>query len=200
MAEILDLDKVEGFFRGLYLNTLNICTPSELLEFDGLSDDESRVIFIMKLQAYKDLKYTRVLDERNEINALQMKKLGNKAFLAKNWQLALEFYNNCVLQTPTGNGNELLFIIAHVILKFDIRLEFTFVFFGYRIDSGEQMAIALANRSAALYHLEKYDLALSDIALAEQSYPKELLYKLKERAARCHLAKKNLGVALKAFQ
>lgn len=64
----------------------------------------------------------------------------------------------------------------------------------------EKFAIALANRSAALYHLEKYNLALSDIGLAEKGYPKEIMYKLKERAARCHLANKSFELALKAFQ
>lgn len=64
----------------------------------------------------------------------------------------------------------------------------------------EKFAIALANRSAALYHLEKYNLALSDIDLAEKGYPKEIMYKLKERAARCHLANKTFELALRAFQ
>lgn len=62
------------------------------------------------------------------------------------------------------------------------------------------MAIALANRSAALYHLEKYDLALVDITLAEKNYPKDMMYKLKERAARCYLANKNYELAVKSFQ
>lgn len=48
--------------------------------------------------------------------------------------------------------------------------------------------------------MQKYDLALQDIELAEKNYPVELLHKLKERSARCYLAKKNLGRALKSFQ
>lgn len=61
-------------------------------------------------------------------------------------------------------------------------------------------AILLANRSAALYHMEKYDHALQDIKLAEVNYPVEMRHKLKERSARCHLALKNMGQALKSFQ
>lgn len=34
----------------------------------------------------------------------------------------------------------------------------------------------------------------------DANYPKDMMYKLKERKARCMLAKKNLGEALKAFQ
>lgn len=192
MAEILDLDKVEGFFRGVYLNILNGCAPDELQRFNNLRDDESRVIFMMNLKAMKELKFTRAHDERSEAAALQLKKNGNTAFLAKNWQLALDWYNKCVLQTPTGNGNDLWWFFEIIRFKFDSCL--------FWFQAGEQMAIALANRSAALYHLEKYDLSLRDIALAEQSYPKEMMYKLKERAARCHLANRNLAGALKSFR
>lgn len=58
----------------------------------------------------------------------------------------------------------------------------------------------MANRSAALYHMEKYDHAIQDIELAEENYPVEMIYKLKERAARCYLAKKSYEKALNAFK
>lgn len=58
----------------------------------------------------------------------------------------------------------------------------------------------LANRSAAMYHLEDYDHALMDIELAEKKYPRDMMYKLKERKAKCWLAKKHHEKALKAFQ
>lgn len=62
------------------------------------------------------------------------------------------------------------------------------------------MSVALANRSAALYHMEDYDQALRDISLAMPNYPKYLSHKLYERKARCHLAKKDFEDALKAFK
>lgn len=61
-------------------------------------------------------------------------------------------------------------------------------------------AILLANRSAALYHMEKFSHALNDIELAEENYPTEMLYKLKERTARCYLALKQYRNALKSFK
>lgn len=52
-----------------------------------------------------------------------------------------------------------------------------------------------------LYHQEQYDAALKEIERAiEANYPKDMMYKLKERKARCLLAKKSLKEALKAFQ
>lgn len=64
----------------------------------------------------------------------------------------------------------------------------------------DDFGILLANRSAALYHMEKFDHALQDIELAEENYPTEMMYKLKERAARCHLAKKCYEKALFSFK
>lgn len=63
------------------------------------------------------------------------------------------------------------------------------------------VAILFANRSAVLYHMEHYDVALKEIERAiNAGYPKEMLYKLKERKARCLLAKKNHKEAMHAFQ
>lgn len=64
-----------------------------------------------------------------------------------------------------------------------------------------ELGIFLANRSAALHNLEMYDLALKDIEQAiRMGYPQELLYKLEERRARCHLALKNHPTAVEAFR
>ncbi|XP_037955909.1 SET and MYND domain-containing protein 4-like [Teleopsis dalmanni] len=62
-------------------------------------------------------------------------------------------------------------------------------------------AIALANRSATLYHMKKYDESLIDIKRSmELGYPKDLLYKLYERQARCYMAKMNYPCTIAAFK
>lgn len=68
-------------------------------------------------------------------------------------------------------------------------------------DQEGDLAVIFANRSAALYHMEKHDLALKDIARAiEANYPKEMRYKLKEREAKCFLAQEKHAEALQAFK
>ena len=58
------------------------------------------------------------------------------------------------------------------------------------------LALSLANRSAALVHLKKYDLAVNDIQLALQSsYPESQRYKLYDRLGYCH---QQLGDYVKA--
>lgn len=50
----------------------------------------------------------------------------------------------------------------------------------------EDYGLALANRSAALYHLEEYDACIQDIHRAESNkYPTYLSYKLYEREVKC---------------
>lgn len=49
------------------------------------------------------------------------------------------------------------------------------------------LALALANRSAALVHLKEYHLAVRDIQLAlESNYPENQRYKLYDRLGYCH--------------
>ncbi|CRL06994.1 CLUMA_CG020005, isoform A [Clunio marinus] len=68
-------------------------------------------------------------------------------------------------------------------------------------ENSTDISIIFANRSAVLYHTQQYDAALKEIERAvDENYPKDLMYKLKERKARCLLAKKNHVEALKAFQ
>jgi hypothetical protein len=56
-------------------------------------------------------------------------------------------------------------------------------------DGEPQLAMAFANRSAALFHLAEYTRALVDIDQAlSNRYPVELRYKLAERQAKCLMA------------
>jgi len=49
-------------------------------------------------------------------------------------------------------------------------------------DGSKELSLCLANRSAVLFSLKAYALALDDIKLAfEVGYPKELWFKLLER-------------------
>ncbi|XP_066589940.1 SET and MYND domain-containing protein 4-like isoform X2 [Prorops nasuta] len=58
----------------------------------------------------------------------------------------------------------------------------------YAPADSEDLPVAIANRSAALYYLGKYEDCLKDINLAiELDYPEKLRFKLYLRAVECHL-------------
>ncbi|EDS42181.1 conserved hypothetical protein [Culex quinquefasciatus] len=63
-----------------------------------------------------------------------------------------------------------------------------------------EMSLIVANRSAALFHLNKYEHALQDIELAlELKYPQDMHYKLMERKARCYFGMKDLPNAFEYY-
>ncbi|XP_008202496.1 SET and MYND domain-containing protein 4 [Nasonia vitripennis] len=65
----------------------------------------------------------------------------------------------------------------------------------------KELGVILANRSAAFYHLDKFDLALRDCEEAlKVGYPKHLTYKVAERRARCLLGLKSHTKAMEAFK
>ncbi|XP_076232115.1 protein-lysine N-methyltransferase SMYD4 [Calliopsis andreniformis] len=65
----------------------------------------------------------------------------------------------------------------------------------------QDLGVILANRSATLYHLERHDYALTDVEEAMRvGYPRNLLYKLEERRARCLLGLKRHAEAVQAFR
>lgn len=67
--------------------------------------------------------------------------------------------------------------------------------------TAEELSIVLANRSAALNHLEQYEDTLSDIKRClALGYPRHLRYKVYERRARCLLVLKRNKEAISAFQ
>ena len=70
-----------------------------------------------------------------------------------------------------------------------------------RTCSPPDLGVILANRSATLYHLEKYNYGLTDAEEALRvGYPQELLYKIEERRARCLLGLKRHHEAVLAFR
>ena len=59
-----------------------------------------------------------------------------------------------------------------------------------------ELSLAFANRSAVLYHLQKYELCLLDIEYSlKYDYPEELRYKLFDRRGKCY---RQLGMSHKA--
>lgn len=66
---------------------------------------------------------------------------------------------------------------------------------------GELLALGFANRSAALFHLERFPEALDDIHMAlSEGYPSKLLYKLFDRQALCLLKLGEVSKARESLQ
>ncbi|XP_011502335.1 PREDICTED: SET and MYND domain-containing protein 4-like [Ceratosolen solmsi marchali] len=72
--------------------------------------------------------------------------------------------------------------------KYFLSIKYYTLSLQYAPSESEDLPLALANRSAALFYIEKYEACIKDIKLALQyNYPKNILYKLHLRAAHCYL-------------
>ncbi|XP_058447148.1 SET and MYND domain-containing protein 4-like [Malaya genurostris] len=68
-------------------------------------------------------------------------------------------------------------------------------------DNDLEKSIVLANRSAVLFRLNKFEEALQDIDLSiHLDYPKCMQYQLSERKARCYLGLRDLPAALEFYR
>lgn len=114
MAEVVDLGTCDGFFKDLYINIEKSCNKEDLRQFTACKTDEERIRFMHNVKAFKDLKYSRVYSAKNDGAAQNFKNEGNLAFQLRQWKLALDFYNKCVLMTPVDNG-----MYAYIFWKFN---------------------------------------------------------------------------------
>ncbi|XP_014292302.1 SET and MYND domain-containing protein 4 [Halyomorpha halys] len=111
-------------------------------------------------------KINKINNGKNKDEAKILKDKGNNAFQTANYGLALKLYTKSLMKSPIN-------------------------------EESNEVSIIRANRSAASYHLEEYQAALNDIDLAlRHGYPKDLIYKIKDRKARCLLALKQNKTAL----
>ncbi|CAI6367479.1 unnamed protein product [Macrosiphum euphorbiae] len=156
----------------------NILKTSDWDEFTKSTDDKQKIQFVYERlyaggQVSGGCQNTK--DEpasyKNGEKSMEMKKSGTDYFQKSDYRNALNWYSLAVLHCPQTKD--------------------------WRI----QLSIIYANRSACLYHLKNYDLAISDVQRAlDNGYPKDLRYKVYDRKARCLLATKQLKLAVESFR
>ncbi|XP_055641050.1 SET and MYND domain-containing protein DDB_G0273589-like isoform X2 [Toxorhynchites rutilus septentrionalis] len=168
----MEITESEGFFHQDYDKFRSNINDSEFLDFSRLRNDEQRVRFVNELRDRLGglWKIERQVENSKCLSkTLELKELGNEAFMEEKWSDALGHYNKAFLYVPSGKSLD--------------------------------KAIVLANRSAVLFHLKKYDQAVLDMDLSiELNYPQDMMYKLMERKARCYLGNKDPLKALKYYR
>ncbi|KAG5673986.1 hypothetical protein PVAND_003982 [Polypedilum vanderplanki] len=172
-----------GFFLNLYQNTRNALKSDELQTFSGLNNNIERMKFVHNVSMIE-----KKLNLKRHDREQTHRTNNDEIYFYKDLNCALEMkkIGNKFFQNQQWNEALNFYNKSYIMIP---------------SDSQKDVAILFANRSAVLYHLENYDAALKEIERAIAcSYPKEMMYKLKERKARCFLAKKDLKEALKAFK
>ncbi|XP_069689519.1 SET and MYND domain-containing protein 4-like isoform X2 [Periplaneta americana] len=165
------LDTESGYLKSHHSNLHKSVNEEELNDLSTLKNDEDRFVFVYKLPIVHEYEVKASDSGKNETEAKQLKDEGNKAFQNGKYFSALLLYTKSIRKTPWGKG------------------------------STKDLAITVANRSAAFYYIQKYEQALQDIEFVfSLDYPHELHYKVLDRKARCLLATKQLKDALEAFR
>ncbi|XP_071450764.1 SET and MYND domain-containing protein 4-like [Hetaerina americana] len=157
-----DQGQPRGFFQEYLSRLRTSLSPQQWDEFCGLRGAQERLSFVARLPGSADPQWPVDLSTgmKDAAAAKASKDRGNQAFLKGDFKASLDLYTKCVLLTPYGDD----------------------------LGSAE-IAVATANRSAALYRLGKYRRALEDIECAlSLDFPKGLKHKVLDRKARCMLA------------
>ncbi|XP_055917831.1 SET and MYND domain-containing protein 4 [Eupeodes corollae] len=167
----MSLTEISGFFPEYYLNLRNVATETDIEKISQCTSDKKRMEYIDSLEFVRS-------------NDLKIER-------------TFEGKNSSTAAALKEKGNQ-----AFKAMKWlEAMVLYSKSYIALPDEKSAEKSIILANRSATLYHMTKYDETLLDIQRAmDYGYPKDLIYKLYERQARCYLAKKNFSSALLAFQ
>ncbi|KAH8415808.1 hypothetical protein KR222_001194 [Zaprionus bogoriensis] len=172
----LPLSQQKGFFAEYYLKLREAggaSCESDIAKLDACGNDEERVAYVDQLA------WVCGGDAGLQVQ---------REFAGKSATIAAELKERATGAFKQKKWLEamLLYSRSYVALPSDKVLE---------------RSIALANRSATLYHMQKHSECLVDIRRAlELGYPKDLIYKLYERQARCYMAIKDYPRTIAAFK
>ncbi|XP_033155180.1 SET and MYND domain-containing protein 4 [Drosophila mauritiana] len=170
------LSQKTGFFAEYYLKLKDQAGPnceSDIAKLSACKSDEERVAYVEKLPW---------------VQAGDANLVVNQEFGGKNAFLAAE-----IKERATAAFKAKKWLEAMVL--------YTRSYVALPSENVAEIRVVLANRSATLYHMQKYQECLIDIKRAlDLSYPKDLIYKLYERQARCYMALKDYPHTIDSFK
>lgn len=160
------------FFKEYHDEFLKSLTENDKEQFMSCANDEEKFSFIHDRISGTKLDFNlHVESSKNNGIAQSFKDKGNKCFQQEKYEESVKMYNEALIHFEFVEG------------------------------TSKDISIVFANRSAALYHLEKYEAALEDIRVAQNlGYPKDIVYKVKDRKAKCLLALHQNKSALEALK
>ncbi|ELT95020.1 hypothetical protein CAPTEDRAFT_183922 [Capitella teleta] len=150
------------------------CEDDLMDKFIDCPSDEDRVNLIWKQRPFQEiLTLEPEYNAKSSTDASMYRQKGNKYFQKKAYLSAIGEYSKSIINAPSKTT----------------------------IGSENELPLAFANRSAALYHFKKYQLSLVDIEAAlEYNYPDDMAYKLYDRQGKCYLQLERPKEALESFK
>lgn len=174
LQEWEDKRRADGFFTKVYKAVCHAMGEENINKLEALEGNMTEMIkFTFDLKCFKDaLDIKEFYPEKKPLESKAKKDYGNKAYQAGKDLDALYLYSQAIITCPVGADGK-----------------------------SRELAILLANRSAVLFSLKAFPLALDDIELAfEMGYPDDLAFKLYDRRAKCLLPFKRMSEAEAAYK
>jgi len=174
LQEAEEKRRADGFFTKVYKAVCHAMGTENINKLEELNGDMTEMIkFTYELKCFKDaLDIKEFYPEKKPLESKAKKDYGNKAYQAGKDLDALYLYSQAIITAPVGKDGK-----------------------------SRELAMILANRSAVLFSLKAFDLALDDIELAFQmGYPDDLAYKLYDRRAKSLLPFKRMKEAEAAYK
>jgi len=174
LQEYEDKRRKDGFFTKVYKAVCQAMGEENIDKLETMKGDMSEMIrFTYELKCYKDaLDIQEFYPEKKPLESKAKKDYGNKAYQGGKDLDALYLYSQAIISAPVGSDGK-----------------------------SKDLAILLANRSAVLFSLKAFHLALDDIELAfKMGYPDDLAFKLYDRKAKCLLPFKRMAEAEEAYK
>ncbi|KAK2175698.1 hypothetical protein NP493_710g01020 [Ridgeia piscesae] len=140
--------------------------------FSAQTTDADRVKFMGGLECVRGIfDVTPPSSDKSGAESTREREVGNESYQQREYAQALSHYNRSVLLAPLATKGV-----------------------------SQELVLALGNRSAALYQLQRYRECLADVELAvRHRYPTALAYKLFDRKGRCLMALGRTNEASAAF-
>jgi len=172
--ELEEKRRQDGFFPKLHKLVCEQMGDDNIDKLETLKLDTDELIkFTFNLKVFYDgLEIKEFYPEKNQYESKAKKDYGNKAYQKGNDLDALYLYTQAIITCPVGDDGK-----------------------------SRELSISLANRSAVLFSLKAYDMALDDIRMAlEVGYPDDLAYKLYDRRAKILVVFRQMADAEEAYR
>ncbi|XP_055378198.1 SET and MYND domain-containing protein 4 [Condylostylus longicornis] len=167
----MKLTEKPGFFPEYYQNIKNVVDDEIIKKFSIFENDFERVSYIENLKNVRD-------------NDLKLQR----TFHGKNLSQSMDYKEKGNLAFKNQRWIEALTLYSKSLIVAPK-------------EDKNHLAILFANRSASLFHMERYDETLLDIHRSvELGYPRDMIHKILEREAQCYLSKKNFLNAMTSFK
>lgn len=98
------MEEESTFFRNQSMKIKDSLSNEAYKNFCNINNNEERVKFIYNLETVQKIEAPIAPANKNSENALKNKNLGNQFFGKENYEAAVKFYSQAIMECPKSEG------------------------------------------------------------------------------------------------